>query len=51
MGALEDSHMVVSTSKTVMLAAGMTQRATLRNEAGAMRAMVALAVKDLGVDD
>ena len=37
--------------KTVMLAAGMAQRASLRTEAGFLRDRVALAVKDLGVDE
>ena len=49
-GALEGSHMVVSRSKTIMLAAGLAQRASLRTEAGALRTMVALVVKDQGVD-
>ena len=52
MVALQDSHMVVSRSKTAMLAAGMAQRAPLRTEArGRYTRWSLLVVKDLGVDE
>ena len=48
---LESKGMVVSLSKTVLLASGAAARATLRAAAGEHKGMVSLAVKDLGVDD
>ena len=51
MRQLEGCGMVVSTSKTVLLASGPETRQRLRLAAGEFRDMVALRVKDLGVDD
>ena len=48
---LRRSGMVVSLTKSVILASGGSARAVLRQVAGAFGAQVAIHVKDLGVDD